>query len=196
MPHVPASDLLLDLRNREGGDELTVGEIADATGGRIPGLVFVVLGLPETIPMVGFSAILAAPIFLAALGLALRGQAGPLPRWLRRKKIKRALFQRAVDRGLPWIRRLERMAKPRWPGLAAAHRLHGLVGMLLAIVLAVPIPGLNIIAAFGTVGLGIGIIQRDGKLIAWAVVAAVVTSVGTAAVLSGLWAILRSGFSR
>lgn len=103
MLHVPASDLLLDLRNREGGDELTVGEIADATGGRIPDLV----------------------------------------------------------------------------------------GMLLAVVLAVPIPGLNIAAAFGTVGLGIGIIQRDGKLIVLAVAAAAVTSVGTAAVLSGLWALVR-----
>lgn len=192
MHDAPASELILGLRNRKNGEDLTIGEIADATGGRIPGLVFVIFGLPETIPMVGFSAVIAAPIFLVAARLALKAEGGWLPQWLRRKTIKRSLFRRAADRGIPWIRRLERIAKPRWPALASAHRLHGLLGMLLAIVLAVPIPGLNILSAFGVVGLGIGIIQRDGKLIALATAVTAVTAAGTLAVLSGVWAMLRS----
>lgn len=193
--NTPASELLLNLQNRKHGKYLTIGEISDAMSGRIPGVVFVVFGLPETIPMVGFSAIIATPIFLTAVWLALKGEGVFLPQWLRRKKIKSELFHRAMDRGIPLIRRLERVSKPRWPDLASAYRLHGLLGMLLAIVLAVPIPGLNILSAFAVVGLGIGIIQRDGKLIALSTSITVIVTAGTIAVLSGIWSILRSSVS-
>ena len=57
--------------------------------------------------------------------------------------------------------------------------------MILAAVLAVPIPGINIIAAFGVVALGFGIVQRDGRMVAVALIATVVASAGAIAVLAG-----------
>ena len=192
-PDAALSELLISLRDRDDADQLTVGDVAAAAGGRAAGFVFVVFGLPETIPMVGLSAILATPIFVAALALAIRGDGHWVPAWVSRKPLDRSRLRRATDRFLPWIRRLERVSRPRWPKLGSAHRLHGIVCMLLAVVLAVPIPGLNILSAFGVVGIGIGIIQRDGVLIAWAVGVSVVAVAGSVAVFTGLWALLFGG---
>jgi hypothetical protein len=187
---VSTSELLVSLRDRDDVDQLTIGDVATAMEGRTAGVIFVLFGLPETIPMVGFSAILATPIFVAGLALAIRGDGAWVPGWVKRKTLAHHRLQRAIDRGLPLLRRLERVSRPRWPLLAGAHRLHGIVCMLLALVLAVPIPGLNILSAFGVVGTGVGIIQRDGLLIAIASAVSVVAVAGSVVVLTGLWAIL------
>lgn len=190
---MPASELLVSLRDREGTDRITIGEFVTEAEGRTAGIVFILFGLPETIPMVGLSAVLAAPIFVAAAALTIRGDGAWVPRWVREKTLDHSRLRRAIDRGLPWIRRLERVTRPRWPRMGAAHRLHGVVCMLLALVLSVPIPGLNILSAFGVVGVGVGIIQRDGLLIAIAVAVSVVAVTGSVAVLTGLWTLLIGG---
>lgn len=186
----PTAELLQALRDRGGGERITLGEIAEATAGRAHGLMLLLLALPETIPMVGLSAVIALPIAVIGGHMALYGAEAPLPRWLRERSIRRSLVEAAIDKAMPVIRWLDRISRPRWPALAEAHRLQGAICVVLAVVLAAPIPGINILAAFGVAGIGLGMLQRDGLVVAAALVSAGLALAGTAGVLVGGGALL------
>jgi hypothetical protein len=202
-PAVSTSELVLALRNRTWGegdagrdeaatrsedpDRITLREIAAATGGRSHGLMLLLIALPETIPMVGLSLILATPVFFIGILMVRHGPSFPLPLWLGRRTLKRSLLTKTIDRTLPVIRRLDRLLKPRWTRLVEAGRLQGAVCVVMSVVLAVPFPGPNILAAFAVAGIGLGILQQDGRAIAAAlgmagltllVIAGAVTGVG------------------
>lgn len=181
----PTSELLRELRERGGGDRVLLEEVTAVVGGRAHGLAMVLLGLPELVPMVGLSAVLALPILLVGASMIWHGADPPLPRWVRNRSVGRARLQRALDRTAGLVRRLDRIARPRWPALAMAGRLQGTVLVAMAVVLAVPVPGVNIVAALAVVGTGLGILQRDGVVFFGAAVAAVLAAVGMAAVAVG-----------
>lgn len=151
------------------------------------------LALPETIPMVGFSVLLATPIAIVALSLLVYGPRRPLPGWLLARRIPRRSLERALVRGLPWIRRLERVTHPRWPAVAARGRLFAVVVLIAAVILAVPLPGANWLAAVATVLTGIGLLQRDGIVLLGATIAlalsltvALLMVTGAVALVAGL----------
>jgi hypothetical protein len=54
------------------------------------------------------------------------------------------------------------------------------------VVLALPIPGVNFLAAVGVFGTGLGMILRDGRIIAVAFAFATLAAAGTIAVLLGI----------
>ena len=160
------STLLAAFRAAPGGSRVSLADITTATHGRAQGVLLVVLGLPETIPMIGFSLILAIPIAIIGLYMMIHGHGHPLPKWLLRRTVPRSVVHRAIDASLPRLRQIENVLKPRWPVLAAADRFIGLVIVLMAILLAAPIPGINILAALAVVLTGLGLLQRDGIVIA------------------------------
>lgn len=179
------TELLGRLCAESQGERISLGEVAEKTSGRAHGLVLLLLALPEMIPMVGLSAVIAAPIFVTGGYLMVYGDVTRLPGWFKRRSIRRALVDTAIDRTIPVIRRLDRIARPRWPALAGASRLHGTVCMLMAALLAVPIPGVNILAACAVGGIGLGMLQRDGLVVGIALVSAGLALVGAAAVFAG-----------
>lgn len=179
------SELVRKLRDLGEGETVTLGEIGNALKGRAYGLVLLALALPELIPMVGLSAILAAPILVIGAYMVWHGRETTLPRWVRRRSIKRSRLETAIDKSLPMLRRLDRVSRPRWHGLAGATRPQGVVCILMAVVLAVPIPGVNILAAFGVAGIGVGMLQHDGVVIALAFASSLLATGGTVAVFTG-----------
>lgn len=160
------STLLAEFRAAAGGERVTLGEIAKATHGRANGILLVILALPETIPLIGFSLILALPIFIIGSSILLAGRESPLPKWLLRTRIRRSIVHRAIDVSLPRLRRLESVLRPRWPLLAGADRFLGATTCLMAVVLAAPLPGPNILAALAVALTGVGLLQRDGAVVA------------------------------
>jgi hypothetical protein len=184
----PISVILTDLLAR-AGDRISLGEIAEEMGGRASGLALLVFALPETIPMIGLSLILAVPIAMIGGYMVAHGEEVSLPGWLRRRSIRRTLVEAAVDRMLPVVRWVEQRSQPRWTRLARACRLQGAVSLAMAIVLAVPMPGVNILAAFSVFGTGLGMLLRDGRIVAIAFVFAALAATGLAGVLLGIMAL-------
>jgi hypothetical protein len=170
---------------------ISLHEIASATEGRSHGLMLLLLALPETIPMVGLSLILATPVFVIGILMVRHGPSFPLPRWLGRRTLKRSLMNNAIDRALPSLRRLDRILKPRWTRVVEAGRVQGAVCVVMALVLAVPIPGANILAAFAVAGMGLGILQHDGLAVAAASAMAVLALLATAGAVTGVGLLVR-----
>ncbi len=180
----PISAILVRLVDR-AGERITMSEMVDVVGGRGFGVVLIVFALPETVPMIGLSLILAIPIGLVGAYMLVHGEVVVLPKRVRTWSIKRRHLESAVRRMLPVLRWAERKSRPRLSRLSSACRAQGAVCLLMSLILAFPMPGLNILAAFAVLGIGVGLLLRDGGIIAVAFGLAALAALGMVAVLVG-----------
>jgi hypothetical protein len=161
------SDVLLRLVRDFPGERLTMGDVVAGLEDRAFGLLMLLLALPNCPPMPGIpflSTITGTPLAFFAGQLAL-GQPVPwLPRRLLRQSIGRAELLRVLEASAPYIRRVERLLKHRLPQLATGRGERAAAGaaFLLAVILALPIPGGNLLPAWAIMFFALGIVERDG----------------------------------
>ncbi|HYD98932.1 MAG TPA: exopolysaccharide biosynthesis protein [Alphaproteobacteria bacterium] len=187
------SELLLDLFRGHTAERITLGEMTAALHDRAFGLLMLILALPNSIPAPvapGVSAVFGVPLAIIALQLAL-GQDHPrLSPLFERRSLKTVDVNRFLAQATPWLARLERLVKPRWPGVAnpRTERVIGLIAFILAVALALPIPFGNLPLGFALVVISLGLLERDGAAIAFGTLigvlgliwAAVIVFAGTA----------------
>lgn len=159
------AEILRDLCDGDG--EVTIGEIVEAFGRRAFGALLFVFSVPNLLPLPpGSSTVLGAPLVLLAPQVAIGVHAPWLPKKLKARRMARRDLNKAFDRLIPWLDRIEKASRPRltWMFGPVGDRLIGLACTLLALVLILPIPLGNMLPA-ATVGvLSLGLIQRDGVL--------------------------------
>jgi hypothetical protein len=153
-------------------ERVSLGAIGDALGTRRPGIAVLCLALPNCVPgpyVPGLSTVLALPMIWIGAQIALRRRVVPMPAYLHRVTFSHERFVRFVDRVAPWMIRMERRVGPRPSILTtpAARRCLGLVLVLYAIVLALPIPFGNIPIGFGIAVLALGLIEGDSRALGW-----------------------------
>jgi hypothetical protein len=88
-----------------------------------------------------------------------------IPGFVRRRSLSRDLFRKATERAAPVLQRIEKLCRPRYGWLASgvSERLIGLVVLILAFVITLPIPIIGNIPPGLSVGiLAIALIERDG----------------------------------
>jgi hypothetical protein len=164
------SDVLAALAQGAAGEHVTFGELFHALRSRAFALLIILFTLPNLIPMIpGVSTITGLAIIMLAVQLALGLSEPWLPRIVADKGFARADLQKLTDRAVPIIRRFEAFAAPRLALLSGVmgQRAIGLAIVLLGLVLILPIPIVgNIPPAWAIVILALGLIERDGVVIA------------------------------
>lgn len=185
--HRTLSQKLSDLVDSLEGKDTTLGALVDVVGERGFGLLLAVLALPAALPVPapGY----ATPFGLLMVGLGaqmLRGRTRPvLPEVARRRIIRYRTLQRTIrGAGLP-LRAAEFLVRPRLSRLAD-HRgmvaLVGLVIIVLAALMSVPIPLTNTLPSFAIFLFACGLLERDGLfLLAGLLVAPVAAGVAVLA---------------
>lgn len=158
-------------RLAEGFDAptVTLGVIADRLGPRAFGFIILFASLPMIIPSLpGVSTVFGLVILAAALQIAVGRRRIRLPRRFRRYTLASAKVRTLVRKALPTIERIERVVRPRWIALTRGRALNaaGALIVLLAIVMALPIPGANPPPAVACALMAIGILERDGVVVA------------------------------
>jgi hypothetical protein len=152
-------------------ERITVAALLAALGDRAFGLVIVLLVLPTLIPgppIPFYSLPFAAAIALVASQLA-RGFVRPLlPDWLLRRSVGRARLERLLLHAMPAIRRFERFAHTRPSGWTTprGERWIGALCIAVALALAMPMPFGNTPPGLALLVLGLGLIERDSRLLA------------------------------
>src|SRR5881396_518659 len=149
-----------------GSQVVTVGEVADRVAQRGFGLIMSVLALPTMMPVL-----------------------------VRNYRLTSGTMRMLQERGIPLLRRVERLARPRatWVPDALVTRAVAVAVLLLGIVLLSPLPFFNTIPAMTVLILGIGLFNRDalfllGGLVATAaVVALAVAGADTLITLAERW---------
>jgi len=182
---------LLDaLAEGDPDDILRLGPLLHGLGPRAFGVLLFLAIPPAFFP--GVAAFIGSPvIILVGLQLLLARQSAWLPAWLASRGPHRRLLIRFDERMSPWLARLERWVRPRWPGLIGhplASMFTGLLLVLLGVLLALPIPFTNVVFALLLLLLALALLERDGALmlLAWVAGSAAVLVLG---VLSGELAI-------
>jgi hypothetical protein len=165
------SDVLQSLAEGER-ERVSVAAILEAFGDRAFGALLLVFGLPNALPMPpGTSAVLGAPLVFIAFQLMMGRSVLWLPRFITERSMKRADFRTLAARVTPWIKRLEKLLRPRLPALTSpvADRLTGAACLVLAVILFLPIPLNNMPPGAAIAAFALGILERDGAavLVGW-----------------------------
>jgi hypothetical protein len=188
---VPRTSQILIDAVREQDDRVTVAELAQALHGRAFGMASLIFALPACVPMPpGVPTVVGLAILLVSLQLAMGRTDLWLPRFIANRSFSREWLLGALEKTRPRLEQVERFAQPRLLFLTGpvGSRLVGLVLLILAVMLILPIPIFgNMPLAFAAAILSVALIERDGRLVLFGVHAtviaiAIVTSVAFAAI--------------
>lgn len=180
------SDVLESLG--EGANpKLTLQELVAAFGERGFGAIILVLSLLALLPWPpGGKAVFAVPIILMSLELAFQRDTVWMPRWALRASVSRTAYRSGVSRIMKLIRRVEALTRPRLHYLTGevADVVTGLVCVVLAVIMALPIPFGDALPGIALVLFALGMMQRDGV----AIILGVIATAACALYLFLIWA--------
>jgi hypothetical protein len=187
----PLSQLLSELAIDASRDRVSVADLLHTVRDRELAALLLIFALPNVVPVPpGASTLLGAPLLFLATQLAL-GRRAWLPRIIAERSMARRHFSALVVRATPWLARAERLLRPRWLVLCRTPAEHGvgLLCLVLATIVVLPIPLGNMLPALAICLLALGIHERDG---AW-VLAGFVAAVASVALVWGvLYALIQS----
>lgn len=163
------SQLLETIAHSGEGEHFDIDELLDQFRRRAFGVLLLVVVLPVLLPIpFGIGALCGPLVSLVGLQLALRLQRPWLPRRIRSRPLARESFRRFLARMNPWLRRLERLSRPRIDPLFAGNAGNIVTGLLLValgFLLSLPIPLTNYPFGLLIVGYAFALIERDGALL-------------------------------
>ncbi|WP_395944045.1 exopolysaccharide biosynthesis protein [Brevundimonas sp.] len=171
---MPASDSQNDLRRfsdvieelgRSDDPKLKLEELVAAFGERGFGAMILILSLLALLPWPpGGKAVFAVPIILMSLELAFQRDAIWLPKWALNASISRPAYRAGVSRIMKAVRYVENLTRPRIPFLTGdiADTVTGLICVILALIMALPIPFGDALPGIALVFFALGMMQRDG----------------------------------
>lgn len=163
---IKTSALLEETLNKLEGSHVSVGDLMLQFQRRSFGGVLLILALLAMVP--GISVFAGIAMIVPALQLFLGLPAPVFPPFVQQRQVKVAGLRKwgmTICRG---VRKIENLVMPRWPKLStvSARRLMGLIIMLLGVVVAIPFPFSNFPPALATVCFALGLLERDGLMIA------------------------------
>lgn len=145
-------------------ERVSIRLLLDTLGDRAIGALMLVFALPNVIPTPpGTSAILGIPLVFLAAQLTF-GMRPWLPKVIADRSMARADFARVIDKAHPWLAWAERLLKVRLSVLTEPpfEYLVGLLCLILAVVLLLPVPLGNMLPALAICIFSLGIMGRDG----------------------------------
>jgi hypothetical protein len=189
---LPLSQVLHALADDSLRERISIGDLLTALGDRAIGALLFIFAFPNVLPTPpGTSAVLGAPLLFLAAQLAF-GRPPWLPAIITKRSMSRDDFQTLIRRLAPWLARAEKLLKPRMSSLTLPPMEYfiGLVCLLLAVLLALPIPLGNMLPALAISLIALGVLERDGF---W-VLAGMLTAGLAIVVVSGVvFALIKTG---
>ena len=150
-------------------DTISLGELLDVFGDEGLLLLTLVFLIPVSIP--GVSTVFGAAILLVGIS-RLIGRELWLPARLRTRPLPADRLRPGLERGMEWVRRMERISRPHRLSALAGGRgidtLNNLAFILAALLLMAPfgfVPFSNTFPAVALLLYAVGLIQRDGGAI-------------------------------
>jgi hypothetical protein len=184
------SALLRDFVAAATGPRVSLGALRDALGDRGFGVLLFIFALPNLIPVniPLLSALLGLPLVLLAAQLSYGRHKPWFPAWLTNQTFSRQGFAAIVTRTLPYLERAERLLRPRLTVLLSwtGERLIGIAILVLALILALPIPFANWLPACAIAVIGLALVEKDGVAVLVGLGVGVVSLMVAATVVVGL----------
>lgn len=153
----------------ERPEKVTLADILLLAGERIFGFLLVILSLPSALPVPapGYSTPFGVLIVLLAVQLVAGAKTPWLPAKMLNHQIQLSTVQGFLKAGLPWLRRIEAIARPRISYICTTLPGRVTIGVaiaLMAISMMIPIPGTNTLPAMGIFVTAFGLSEDDGAI--------------------------------
>lgn len=187
-PRARASDVLLGFLTHEHAERIALGDLVARLGDRAFGMMLLILAIPNVVPLPGLSTAVGVPMLLLGAQMVAGWRQPWLPRRLAAVSFDRDTFLAMLGRAHRPIERVERHLRPRLPQFTTplAERGIGVVVVVLAAVLCLPIFLGNLPPAIGIGLMALGLIERDGAFVLAGLIASALALVIVAAVVLGL----------
>jgi len=167
---VPLSALLADLASDRSRERIALNDLIRVFGRRSLGALCFVFAVPNAVPLgiPGLPIVLAAPLLYLTWQQMTGRTKATLPARLRARSMNRQSFARMVMRLMPLVRRLEHLVRPRltWATVGWGERVVGLIGVVLSAMIFLPLPFSNNLPGLGLSLMSLGVLGRDGLMVA------------------------------
>lgn len=186
------SEALRALADDTSLERIAISDLLTALGDRAIGALMFIFAVPNVLPTPpGTSTVLGPPLIFLAAQLAF-GRKPWLPKFITKRSLARTDFLALINRIVPWLERAEKLLRPRATFLATPPMEYvvGVMCLVLAVVLALPIPLGNMLPALGIALLALGVLERDGYWVA----AGLAVGTGALVFVSGVvFAMIKAG---
>lgn len=166
---VPLSAVIAAVLDEAETRPVSLGDLIDRTADRGYGVLLLLLGLPMLIPLLPpGSSTIVGPVYAAFAVQMLTGVRRPwVPQRFRNRVLARGTVRALRNRGLPLIRAVERLSRPRglWVSERFVLRAVGVMVLLMGILLLSPLPFLNTLPALSVMLIGVGLLNRDALFV-------------------------------
>jgi len=143
-----------------------MSDLLEALHERGFGFLLFIFALPAAIPLpgLGVNIIIALPLLFLTAQQAMGRQSIWIPASIKHKSISRETFNGMVDKSLPLVKRIEFFVRPRLGFITDGvfSVFIGILGLVMALSICVPLPLTNTVPAFGIALMAVGVIMRDG----------------------------------
>ena len=162
------SEIMLDLADLPGNENITLLQLLEHMRGRAFGLVMVLLAILSLIPNLFGHAILTGLLILVlGVQMTLGFIHIRLPRRILEMSFSRSGIRKVMGAAAPKIARIEKLLKPRLIFMTEdiGKRVIGLIVIPLSILILIPFPFSNFVPAFSILVLSLGLIEKDGLVV-------------------------------
>lgn len=168
--------------------DVTLNEILEIAGERTFGFLFVLLSLPSALPIPapGYSTPFGVVMFLLAVQLIIGREQPWLPEKFRKKSFERSQVAGLIGKGIPWLQRIEKIARPRLTSVCTSRVGRLIIGgaiALMSISMMIPIPLTNTLPAIGIFVTGFGLLDDDGAISLGGLTICAVSAAATSTIL-------------
>ncbi|MEB3226390.1 MAG: exopolysaccharide biosynthesis protein [Synechococcus sp.] len=151
------------------GETVSLAQVMAIAKEKVFGIVLAILSFPSALPIPapGYSTPFGVLIFVIAIQLILGRTQLWLPLSWQRKTVKTTMAQGVLEKGLPWLKKIEAIAYPRLPFVCQSRpgrMIMGLTMALMATSMMIPIPGTNTLPAMGVFIMAFGLQEDDGLI--------------------------------
>lgn len=149
--------------------EITLVDVLELAGERVFGFLLVLLALPSALPIPapGYSVPFGILILVLAVQMIV-GRARPwFPRWFSNRSITLTQARSVIKAGIPWLKRLEAISRPRYTFFCTSVPGRVLLGSAIALMglsMMIPLPLTNTLPAMGVFIIGFSLIEDDGVI--------------------------------
>jgi hypothetical protein len=186
------SEILNSVAADQTRERVSIADLFEVLRDRAFGALMLIFAAPNVLPLPpGTSTVLGAPLIFIAAQLALARPSPWLPKFMAARSMSRTDFAATVGKVSPWLAKAEKLLKPRLSFLTRPpfEQVIGVVCLILAIILFLPIPFGNMPPALAICLFSLAILERDGVA---AILGTVVSVASVAIVWTVLYALIKS----
>lgn len=162
------TQIIEDLVNKSQADKVLISDILDSMEAIGFGLALMIFSLGIIIPLPPpFPSIISLPLVFFSAQMTIGNSAPKLPNWIAKKEVKRSVLAMMVQKSNPYLRRIERILKPRMLFMTSviAERIVGFFLLFFSSFILIPLPLSNFIPGLGILITSFGLMGKDGLII-------------------------------